>query len=158
MLPVIIGVAVLVGGGAFYGGMKYAQAKAPARGARTGQFAGAAGAGGRTGGAGARGFGGGFTSGQILSNDGKTLTLKLGTGGSKIVFLSDTTEVTKFVPGAATDLAVGKNVMVVGKANDDGSVTASSVQLRPDGMMPPGGRPDGGAPQGGAAPTPTPSP
>lgn len=144
-LPVIIGVAVLVGGGSFYGGMKYAQAKSPARGGR-GQFAtfqggpgGAAGA--RTGGN--RGAGG-FVGGEILSNDGKTLTLKLSSGGSKIVFLSDSTEVSKFVSGAASDLEVGKNVMVVGKANDDGSVTAQSVQLRPDGMAFPGGaRPQG---------------
>jgi hypothetical protein len=135
VLPVIIGVAVIVGGGAFYGGMKYAQANAPVRGGRNGQFAQFGGAnggpGGPGGGRGFRGGNGGFISGDILSNDGKTMTVKIGTGGSKIVLLGDSTEVSKYVPGATTDLQVGKTVMVVGKPNDDGSVTAQTIQLRP---------------------------
>lgn len=147
LLPVIIGVAVIVGGGAFYGGMKYAQAKSPAPGGRNAQFFAQAGGpnGGPGGAAGARGAGfrggnaanGGFISGDILSNDGKTLTIKMRDGGSKIVFLSGTTEVSKFVAGAATDLEVGKTVMVAGKANDDGSLTAQTVQLRPSMPTPP---------------------
>ncbi len=144
MLPLILGVAVLVGAGAFYGGMKYAQAKAPARGGRYGMMNGQAGAAANGGGpygqrGGFRGgpMNSGFVTGEILSDDGKTLTVKMRDGGSKIVFLSDTTEVSKFVSGTATDLEVGKSVTIVGKTNDDGSVTAQSVQLRPAPMMPP---------------------
>jgi len=141
LLPILIAVALAAGGAAFYGGMKYASAKAPARGARMGQFAaGGAGGGART--AGFRGAaGGGFVAGQILANDGKTLTVKMNDGGSKIVFLSDTTEVSKFVAGTPTDLTVGENVMVNGKTNDDGSVTATMVQLRPAPQTPPQGAP-----------------
>jgi hypothetical protein len=153
ILPLILGVAILVGGGAFYGGMKYAQAKSPRGGMRAGggQFQtftggpGGGGPGGRAGGA--RGGMGGFVSGDILSNDGKTLTIKMRDGGSKIVLLGASTEVSKFVAGTPTDLEVGKTVMVVGKPNDDGSVTAQSVQLRPP-MAPPTGGQDAPKPAG----------
>ncbi len=138
-LPIVIGVALLVGIGSFYGGMRYAQAKAPARGARMGQATGGngqfQGAAGRNGAA--RSGMGGFVNGDILANDGKTLTVKLRDGGSKIVFLGDTTEILKSVAGAASDLEVGKAVMVIGKTNDDGSMTAQNIQLRPAMMAPP---------------------
>lgn len=153
ILPVILGVAVLVGGASFFGGMKYAQAKsAGMRGGRPGQTNGQNGARGAGGGFRGGATGGGFISGDILSNDGKTLTIKMRDGGSKIVLLGDSTEVSKFVAGAISDLEVGKTVTVIGKTNADGSVTAQTVQLRPDGMMAPGGR--GGAAPGGDQPKP----
>lgn len=160
-LPLVIGVAILVGGASFFGGMKFAQAKGrggrpanfPAANGQNAMYGGTRGAGNgtfRAGGPG--GPGGGFVSGDILSNDGKTLTIKMRDGGSKIVLLGDSTEVSKFVAGAASDLEVGKTVMVVGKTNSDGSVTATTVQLRPPmPTPPPGGKP-------GEAPTPAPAP
>lgn len=139
--PYLVGVALVAGGAGFFGGTTYAKSKT-VRGGRTGQFVqfqGGPGGGGqfqgRTGGNVAfRGAGGGFVTGEILDNDGKTMTIKLRDGGSKIVFLADSTEISKSASGDASDLTVGANVMVAGKANDDGSVTAQSVQLRP--MMP----------------------
>lgn len=131
----ILVVAVVVGGGAFYGGMKYSQGKTPQG------FAGGEGGGGGqhqpgTAGDGFRGVrgnqsGGGFTSGDILSKDDKSITVKMRDGGSKIIFYSDTTEVGKFVNGAISDLEIGKTVSVNGKVNSDGSITAQSIQLRP---------------------------
>lgn len=120
----IISVAVIVGGVAFYGGMKYAENKATAgRQQRAQQFSGGTGGGQRG--------GGGFISGEILSKDDKSVTVKLQDGGSKIVFLSDSTKITKSTDGALSDLEVGKNVSVNGTANPDGSITAQMIQLRP---------------------------
>ncbi len=136
LITIIIAVAVVVGGGAFYGGIKYMQSQAPQRNAqgfqnlspeerqqRIQQFGGSGG--------GNRGTGGGFTSGEILSKDDKSITIKLRDGGSKIIFYSDTTEIGKFVNGAPSDLEVGKTVTINGSTNPDGSITAQSIQTRP---------------------------
>ncbi len=145
LITIVIAVAVVVGGGAFYGGMKYAESKSP-----RGQFSRAdfqnlspeerqqrlqelgANAGGFRGGSGGgqRG-GGGFTTGEIISKDDKSVTVKLRDGGSKIVFLSDSTEITKSAAGVLSDLEIGKNISVNGTSNSDGSVTAQAIQLRP---------------------------
>jgi len=146
LIPIVIITAVVVGGGAFYGGMKYQESKTPQRPAagnfqnlqnlspeerqqrlqELGTNAGGSRAG-RTGGQ----AGGGFTSGEIISRDDKSITVKLQDGGSKIVFLSDSTEVTKSAQGSLGDLTVGTQISVNGTANSDGSVTAQTIQLRP---------------------------
>lgn len=118
-----------------YGGMKYSQSKIPQR---TGQGnfgnlqrSGAANIGGF------RGSGsGGFTAGEIIAKDSSSITVKLNDGGSKIVFYSDTTEVDKFAKGTANDLQIGESVTVNGGANQDGSITAKSIQIRPAMLAP----------------------
>lgn len=77
---------------------------------------------------------GGFTGGEVTSIDGKSLTVKLRDGSSKIVFLSETTEILKFATGTVADIQVGGQATVSGSANSDGSITAQSVQLRPQMM------------------------
>lgn len=149
LIPIIIAVAVIVGGGAFYGGMKYAEGRSPAgqfsrgnfqelqnlspeeRQQRLQELGANAGAGFRGGAGGSQRSGGGFTVGEIISKDEKSVTIKLQNGGSKIIFLSDSTEITKSAAGTLGDLEVGKNISVNGTANSDGSVTAQSIQLRP---------------------------
>jgi hypothetical protein len=121
--------------------MKYQQGKSPA--AASGNFqrgaANISGAlrNGRTGGG-----GNGFATGEILSKDDKSVTIQLrspqnatGTAGtqagSKIIFFSASTEITKSASGTPADLQVGQTITVSGTANADGSVSAQSIQLRP---------------------------
>lgn len=133
IIPIIIIAIIIVGVGAFYGGMKYGSSQNQKN--RTNLFAqGGANGGGFKGnkvGGNAGGFGGGATNGDIISKDDKSLTLKLRDGGSKIIFYSGTTEIGRFVTGAVTDLEVGQSVMVNSKSNSDGSLIAQSIQIRP---------------------------
>lgn len=139
LLLVAGAVAVIVGGGAFYGGMKYAQGRS-GRGnfanltpEQRQQFTANAGTGlrGGMGGQDRTGTNGNFTAGEIISKDDKSITVKMQDGGSKIVFYSGTTGISKFSEGNAGDLVVGKSVSVNGTANQDGSVTAQLIQMRP---------------------------
>ena len=86
------------------------------------------------GGAGGRnrfGTGGGNVSGQVLSMDAASLTVQSRDGSSKIILYTPSTQVLKTDSGAMTDIATGVNVMIQGTQNADGSVTASSIQIRP---------------------------
>lgn len=128
-LPYVLAVVTLLIG--FYGGLKYGQSQ---RGNFTRQqmgqrFPGADGLTNR----GNRNApaGGGFVNGEILSQDDKSITVKLRDGGSKIIFFSDSTGISKTADGAPTDLAVGKEITATGSANSDGSITAQSIQIRP---------------------------
>ena len=139
-LPLFLLAFIAVGGGSFYGGMKYQENKSPTtRGGRNAAnlynlspeerqaFQGMRGVGVRGGAPG----GGGAVAGDIITTDDKSITVKLRDGGSKIVFLSDATEISKFATGTKTDLTIGTTVTARGNANPDGSVTAQSVQIRP---------------------------
>ncbi len=126
-LPLVIVIVIVVVAGAFYGGMLYSQSQRPSF--ANGRF-----------GQGVANFNGqrpngqngaSVVSGQILSKDEQSITVQIRNAGSKIIFLSDSTSVGKFVDGTAADLTVGENVMVNGTTNSDGSVSATSVQIRP---------------------------
>lgn len=129
-------------GGAFYGGMKYGGSK-NSRGAFFGggpqdfrnlsaeerdkisqQF----------GSGGARvGFKGGANTvaGEIISKDDKSVTIKLPNGGSKIIFFSDSTTIIKSADGSINDIEAGKQIIVNGEQNSDGSYTAKTIQISP---------------------------
>ena len=74
---------------------------------------------------------GGFISGEIISKDANSMTIKLRDGGSKIVLLSPSLKVEKTVDGTVSDVVIGKSVMITGTPNPDGSVSAASIQMRP---------------------------
>lgn len=123
--------ALIIGGAAGYycAGMMGGSAGGdrPAWGNREGGPRGAMGARGARGGA-------GFAAGEVIAKDETSITVKSPDGSTKIVFVTESTEVMNAVKGGVSDVVVGKNVMVNGTPNQDGSVTAQSVNIRPAGM------------------------
>jgi hypothetical protein len=129
ILPIIL-VVVIVGVVCFFGGEKYAQSKVAGnflgKGNFNGQF------GGRQNASSTKNFsGGGMVSGEIISMDTDSVTVKLQNGSSKIVFYSNSTEISKMATGTAADLKVGQTIMTSGTSNSDGSVSAKTIQIRP---------------------------
>lgn len=123
-------VAALVGGGVgFFAGTKYTQGRVASLTLnRQANFNG----GGRFFGAGGgRMMGFRPVSGEIISSDDKSITVKLADGSSKIVLFSDKTAINKAETGSKTDLTVGTKVAVFGQDNSDGSVTAQNIQINP---------------------------
>lgn len=122
-------VAIILIAISFYSGMKFDQSQSASvrnafiqRGAGArGDFAGAQGS--------MRGNGG-FISGEVLSIDATSITIKLKDGGSKIIFVSNSTSILKSDAGTLADISIGKQVTITGSANPDGSVTAQSIQFR----------------------------
>jgi len=123
----------IIGTVAFFGGIKYSESKT----SQKLQQMSASGFGNRMGAgtidrAGGNNNDNGFVTGNIISKDDESITVSIRNGGSKIVFYSDTTEISKFVGGVSGDLEIGKTVSVTGKTNQDGSIAAQSIQMRPE--------------------------
>ena len=129
LIIIVIIVLLVVGGGSFYGGMLYGKSQSARSAFTAGNFQGARTS--RTGATGAN-----LISGDIISADSGSITLKLpNNAGSKIIFYSESTQISKFTSGAANDLTAGATISVTGITNSDGSVTAQSIQIRPDGQF-----------------------
>jgi hypothetical protein len=141
-IPIFIAIVILVGAGAFYGGMKYGQGKGltpqnfqnMSTEQRQQLFASGQGAT-RIGNRDGQGTDG-FSGGEIIAKDDKSITVKMQDNSSKIVFYSDSTKIQKFTDGTAEDLTIGQQVTTTGTANSDGSLTAQSIQIRPDIQIP----------------------
>jgi len=128
-------IAVIIAVVSFYGGMSYGERKsATLANANTAFQGGQVRTGGVSGPTGQRGarVTNGNVSGSIVAKDATSITVALRDGGSKIIFLSVNTTISKIDAGGLGDLAAGKEVTVNGTPNADGSITAQSIQLRPN--------------------------
>jgi len=135
--PVILIIAVVIAGAAgFFGGTKYQQTKSSAALSGRQFMTGSAGSGpSRTAGGSVR-FGTGTganrsVTGQIISSDANSITVKLADGSSKIVLVSQSTTINKAASATISDLTSGQTVSAFGTTNADGSVTAQNIQLNP---------------------------
>ncbi|MGB9911338.1 MAG: DUF5666 domain-containing protein [Microgenomates group bacterium] len=125
-LMVTIAVAVLAGGIGFFAGMKYQQSRRSSFFRQFGSGQGVRGGQGQ--------LRGGFrpVQGEIISADEKSITVKLTDGSSKIIILSENTQINKAEKVDKEELKVGEKVAVFGQENSDGSVTAQNIQLNPE--------------------------
>lgn len=119
-------ITLVIGVGAGYLGANALRPATPAQSAR-GNFSGAAG--GNF--AGARGGAGGMLSGTVAAQDSGSITLNTRDGSSHVVLVTPSTTVQNSVNGSLNDVFVGSTIVVTGTTNSDGSVSASSIQLRP---------------------------
>ncbi len=133
-IPLFIIILMIVGGGAFYGGIKYGQGKNPLSGfSRQGlqnlpleqrqQFI-------------QKRSGMGFISGEVIDKDKQSLTIKTPDGSTKLVFFSNSTQISKTIEGSIDDIEIGKQIMVGGKQNPDRSYTAKIIQISPRFLIP----------------------
>jgi hypothetical protein len=142
ILPIAAAI-IVIGLGSFFGGMKYGQSANLQTNTMRGNFQNQSGNGAQEGqtsfgantGEG-RMRGGNFISdnlanGEIIGSDDKSVTIKLPNGGSKIVFFSASTTISKMVEASTSDLVSGINITATGKQNTDGSITATTIQIRP---------------------------
>lgn len=128
---IIIGSAALLIAIAFFGGLSYGKNFAGSKNPASDQFFVRNSNGQFPNGGAMRNQPGGFIGGEVISIDDKSFAVKLRDGSSKLIFLSGATEILKFATGTVSDIRVGEQVTVSGSANSDGSITAQSVQLRP---------------------------
>jgi hypothetical protein len=115
----------------FYSGMKYGGnnvvAAQLARGTNFGGNRSTGGANGMMRGGQQNGSG---VAGNIISKDATSITVGLRAGGSKIVFFSPSTAISTMASGTPSDLISGKQVIVSGTTNQDGSISATMIQVR----------------------------
>ena len=123
-------VAVVFAGAGFWGGMTYASSKTPTTISR---FGGGTAFTGRAGG----GTGGG-TVGTVIQVGNGTFTVQLpsststnATTGTRLVLVDNATQVDELQSVPVSNIQVGQTVTVAGTANSDGSVTASTIMIRP---------------------------
>lgn len=129
-IVVTVLIAIVIGVVGFFAGIKYQESKQPA-------FSRQFGNGQQGTRSGINRAGSRQVIGEIMSQDEKSITVKLSDGSSKIVLLSETTTVNTATKVSITDLKVGEKVAVFGPQNTDGSVTAQNIQLNPVGRPTP---------------------
>lgn len=135
MKPIVVFfITIGVGALAFYGGIQY-QLNINTQQPTGRNFMGQQGVG-RTGMMSSRRMGNGQpVSGEIISIDADSLTVKMIDGSSRIVLLNNKTIYNKTASVEKNELKIGEKVGVFGTLNSDGSVSAQNVQLNPQFRM-----------------------
>ena len=124
---IMVAVAIIVGLGGFYGGMKYQESKKPEFVKNLPEnFEQMRGQMGHTSN---NGSGPTTVRGEIISMDDSSVTVKLPDDSSKIVILTNSAAIIKSEEGSIEDLSEGTEVMIIGQTNSDGSVTAQNIQI-----------------------------
>lgn len=75
--------------------------------------------------------GGGMVVGEVADKDGESLTIRTIDGSSKIILINSSTQYRKSADATSDDIKKGDTVAISGTNNQDGSITASNVQLNP---------------------------
>lgn len=81
----------------------------------------------------ARMLGSGRVTGQVQSIADGRLTIQTPNNNSQIVLVNGSTSYQKMTAGSAGDVTTGTQVLVLGQQNPDGSTTATSIQIIPEG-------------------------
>ncbi|MEK7570732.1 MAG: hypothetical protein AAB553_00525 [Patescibacteria group bacterium] len=127
---ITIAIAILVGAGAFYGGVQYQKNQqpklvmgAPEEGKMMIRQGGSAGQG--------AGQMQGMkpVNGEITGVDDTSITIQTPDGSSKIIIFSDETRINKASEGAKSDLQEGEQIAAFGTEGSDGSVTAQTISI-----------------------------
>ncbi|MBC8448782.1 MAG: hypothetical protein H8D78_13625 [Chloroflexi bacterium] len=100
---------------------------------------------GRFGGQGAQGAQGGGLVGLIEEISGDTLIITDFSDQQTRVQVTETTLIEKYASVTAAELEPGEQVVVSGSENEDGTITARSIQVAPAGRFAPGGAGTGGS-------------
>ncbi len=67
--------------------------------------------------------------GKVIDRGQDSVTVELTDGGSRLILISDNTQINKTVEMEIDDLKIDDQVMVFGKANPDQSVSANQIQI-----------------------------
>jgi len=130
-LPVvIIGIAIIFALAGFAAGIEYQKRKLLSKSSNTQNFPGGNGNQASINTRQRGGLQGGMAAGDVIAKNANSITLKMRDGSSRIVFFSDSTQITKQVAGTLDDVIIGSSVMIQGTSNSDGSITAQVISLR----------------------------
>ncbi len=72
--------------------------------------------------------------GEVTQKDDRSIVLEINNNEavvSKIVFVSDATQVVKSMVATVGEVEVGSSVTVIGKENNNGTITARAIQVLP---------------------------
>ena len=74
---------------------------------------------------------GGATTGEVTAKDDKSMTVKMSDGSSKIIILSEKTVYRISEESSVSNVSEGTKVAVFGEIGNDGSVTATTIEINP---------------------------